>query len=151
MFYRFERDDKLDKEDIDVLVRAAEKSADVDALLMHLEHFQLERPEVLPIRTIDRIELIEIATLVLVEVEDDYLLLHTEAGILRTRDRLYKLEERLNNPDFIQISKYALVNIKWLKYLENSFSGNMTAFLKNGQQVTVSRRYLKALSQRLGL
>ena len=151
MLYRFEQDERLDPEKIEVVVRSAEKSAEVGALLAYLKSFQTDRPEVLPVRDIDRIVLVEVSQLILIEVDGDYLILSTKTGQLPTRSRLYQLAERLNNPDFIQISKYALVNIKWVKHLENSFSGNMTAFLKNGQQATVSRRYLKGLSTYLGL
>ena len=65
--------------------------------------------------------------------------------------RLYKFQERLNNPDFVQVSKHGLINIQHLEALEASFSGNMLAILTGKRKVDVSRRYLKNLEKRLGL
>ena len=78
------------------------------------------------------------------------LILETTQGRLLTNDRLYKFRNRLANPDFVQVSKHALININHLKALENSFSGNMLAILTGKIKADVSRRYLSEL-ENLGL
>lgn len=142
-----------DKEclELDVLVRKAAYDKEVEQLLAYLGQFGLTTPEVIPIKTSDRIQMIKLADLIAVDVEGTSLRLYTCQGQLLVTDRLYKFQEKVNSPDIIQVSKQTLINVKHLDYLEASFSGNMTAFLTNKVKVTVSRRYLKALEKTLGL
>lgn len=151
MDYHFEEDLTLATDQLEVLVRAQARTGQVEHLLNYLAAYTEERPKVLAVKTSERIDLVKVEQILSVEVEGDYLRLTLLTGSLLTRERLYKFVERINNPDFVQISRYGLVNINHLHYLEDSFSGNMTAHLSGKHKVTVSRRYLKALSQRLGL
>ena len=94
--------------------------------------------------------MLHVADLILVDVDGATLILETTQGRLLTNDRLYKFRNRLANPDFVQVSKHALININHLKALENSFSGNMLAILTGKIKADVSRRYLSEL-ENLGL
>lgn len=94
--------------------------------------------------------MLHVADLLLVDVDGSTLILETTQGRLLTNDRLYKFRNRLANPDFVQVSKHALININHLKALENSFSGNMLAILTGKIKADVSRRYLSEL-ENLGL
>ena len=58
---------------------------------------------------------------------------------------------KLNQTDFIQVSKGAVLNLNHLKTLEAAFSGNMTARLTNDIKVTISRKYLPELKKQLGM
>lgn len=105
----------------------------------------------MPVKTAVRTELLRVSDLILVDVDGSALILETTQGRLLTNDRLYKFRQRLANPDFVQVSKHALININHLKALENSFSGNMLAILTGKIKTDVSRRYLSELERRLGL
>lgn len=94
--------------------------------------------------------MLHVADLILVDVDGSTLILETTQGRLLTNDRLYKFRNRLANPDFVQVSKHALININHLQALENSFSGNMLAILTGKIKADVSRRYLSEL-ENLGL
>jgi DNA-binding LytR/AlgR family response regulator len=59
--------------------------------------------------------------------------------------------DRLASPDFVQVSKHAIVNLNHLLSLEDSFSGSMTAKLSEHTKTSVSRKYVQLLAQRLGL
>ena len=144
--YQFEEDKQLPKDVIEVLVDNS-----VQKVLDYLAQFEQKEPTVLPIKTVDRIEMLRVADLILVDVDGSALILETTQGRLLTNDRLYKFRQRLANPDFVQVSKHALININHLKALENSFSGNMLAILTGKIKTDVSRRYLSELEKRLGL
>lgn len=94
--------------------------------------------------------MLHVADLILVDVDGSTLILETTQGRLLTNDRLYKFRNRLANPDFVQVSKHALININHLQALENSFSGNMLAILTGKIKADVSQRYLSEL-ENLGL
>lgn len=139
------------QEELLVSLRKSGRDAEVEAVLAYLNQYGQVSPEIVPVKTGDRIQMLRVAELIAVEVEGNNLRLHTTTGQVLTTDRLYKFQARLNSPKLIQVAKQTLLNIGHLNYLEASFSGNMTAFLSQGVKVTVSRRYLKTLEQKLGL
>ncbi|MBT0889105.1 LytTR family DNA-binding domain-containing protein [Streptococcus lutetiensis] len=151
MRYQFEEDSSLPKETIEVLVRSRKYDQAVQDVLDYLAKFEQGRVEILPVKTAVRTELLRVSDLILVDVDGTSLILETTNGRLNTTDRLYKFREHLANPDFVQVSKHALININHLKSLENSFSGNMLAMLTNDVTTNVSRRYLSDLEKALGL
>ena len=151
MHYQFEEDSSLPKETIEVLVRSRKYDQAVQYVLDYLAKFEQGRVEILPVKTAVRTELLRVSDLILVDVDGTSLILETTNGRLITTDRLYKSREHLANPDFVQVSKHALININHLKSLENSFSGNMLAMLTNDVTTNVSRRYLSDLEKALGL
>jgi len=149
--YQFEEDSSLPKEAIEVLVRSGKYDQAVQDVLDYLARFNQEKTEVLPVKTAMRTELLRVSDLILIDVDGSSLILETRHGRLVTNDRLYKFCTRLNNPDFVQVSKHAVLNINHLKALESSFSGNMLALLTNDIKTDVSRRYLSDLEKALGL
>lgn len=151
MHYQFEEDKQLPKDVIEILVKSCQFDNSVQKVLDYLAQFEQKEPTVLPIKTVDRIEMLRVADLILVDVDGSALILETTQGRLVTTDRLYKFRERLANPDFVQVSKHALININHLQALEKSFSGNMLAILTGKTKTDVSRRYLSELERRLGL
>lgn len=151
MHYQFEEDSSLPKEAIEVLVRSGKYDQAVQDVLDYLARFNQEKTEVLPVKTAMRTELLRVSDLILIDVDGSSLILETRHGRLVTNDRLYKFRALLNNPDFVQVSKHAVLNINHLKALESSFSGNMLALLTNDIKTDVSRRYLSDLEKALGL
>ncbi|WP_423831854.1 LytTR family DNA-binding domain-containing protein [Streptococcus equinus] len=151
MHYQFEEDSSLPKEAIEVWVRSGKYDQAVQDVLDYLARFNQEKTEVLPVKTAMRTELLRVSDLILIDVDGSSLILETRHGRLVTNDRLYKFRARLNNPDFVQVSKHAVLNINHLKALESSFSGNMLALLTNDIKTDVSRRYLSDLEKVLGL
>ena len=151
MEIRFEEDKTLSQNQIDVLVSSQDLSPNVQQLMDYIGLYQTETPTIVPIKTADRIEMLKVEELVSVDVEGTSLILDTLKGRQIITERLYKFQERLNNPDFVQVSKHGIINIQHLEALEASFSGNMLAILTGKRKVDVSRRYLKNLEKRLGL
>ncbi len=61
-----------------------------------------------------------------------------------TRYKLYELAELLSDNGFVQINKGTIVNIRAVMAVEAGFSGNYTAFLKDGKtKLEISRKYMK--------
>lgn len=141
----------MPKETIEVLVRSGKYDQAVQDVLDYLARFNQEKTEVLPVKTTMRTELLRVLDLILIDVDGSSLILETRHGRLVTNDRLYKFRSHLNNPDFVQVSKHAALNINHLKALESSLSGNMLALLTNDIKTDVSRRYLSDLEKALGL
>lgn len=73
-----------------------------------------------------------------------------DSNLYEVKYRLYEIEERLTN-DFIRISKSEIINLKQVKYFEVGFSGTIVVIFKNKEKSYVSRRYVKAIKERLGI
>ncbi|MFU2181287.1 LytTR family DNA-binding domain-containing protein [Streptococcus pluranimalium] len=139
---------------VDELTVCIQKSAydqEVADLVTYLGDFQTRNTDVISVKTSDDIVILKLSDLRAVEVDGNYLVIYYQNRRISTRQRLYQFKEKVGSQDMIQVSKQSLINIRHLERMEASFSGNMTAFLTGGLKIAVSRRYLKALEERLGL
>lgn len=149
MKIKFISDPNLTSHEIQIDVRSNELNKDVINLLSDLEKLN-SNSDLIPIKVDDQIKLVNQSEIVAVEVNESILTFQMQNQVLTTRGNLKSLLLNLNN-SFIKISKFSIINIKQLSSLEASFSGNMTAMMKNGSKITVSRRYLSDLRERIGL
>ncbi|GAP00494.1 LytTR family DNA-binding domain-containing protein [Fructobacillus ficulneus] len=147
----FHANHNLGPDEIEVTVSAADQGPVVNQLLDYLDAFQTSQPTVLTVKTADEIRLIKIDDIIYVTILEDILSIVTKTTVIEVRERLAHFQARTNPQKFVQISRHALINLDHLTSLSNSFSGNMTAHLLGNHQVTVSRRYVKNLTQRFGL
>lgn len=138
-------------EELEIILEKSQYDDEVLVMIQYLEKFGVGRAEVVPVKTVDRIQMLKVIDIISVEVDGSQLVIETAEGRLVTTERLYRFKERVANEDLLQVSKQSLINIQHLRILEASFSGNMLALLTNGIKTSVSRRYLKDLEKRLGL
>jgi len=95
--------------------------------------------------------MVQIDQIIAVEVFANELTVYTHEKNYRLRGQLKKMTERINDGDFVQISKNTVINLNHLDSLEAAFSGNMTAFLTDDLKFSVSRKYLTDLKKQLGM
>ncbi|AXI99372.1 two component transcriptional regulator, LytTR family [Cyclonatronum proteinivorum] len=84
------------------------------------------------------------------ETEEKIVVAVSGHGRLRVDFTLDELEERLPGQDFLRIHRSSLVNANAISSLEPWFNGNWQATLTNGEKLTVARRRVTALKQRIG-
>ena len=85
-----------------------------------------------------------------IETVDNKTFLYCEKNVYETKQKLYELED-MANPDFLRISKSAIVNLSKVKSLVPSISGRLEAVLFNGERVVISRQYVNELKKSFGL
>lgn len=107
-------------------------------------------------------------TSLVVKQEDDYIIIkkseiifaevyHKELSIytnheeIKTSKSLSSLYHSLAEDTFVKISKSSLVNIHSIRRVTPSFSGNLLVHLSNNMKVSISRRYVSHLKEKLGL
>ena len=83
-------------------------------------------------------------------VEDNRVFALTDDGKYRLRQRLYNLEEVLDN-GFVKINQSCIVSIGKIRKFSVSVSGTLNVTMKNGYSDYVSRRNLKKVKERLGI
>ncbi|HAT54796.1 MAG TPA: LytTR family transcriptional regulator [Lactobacillus sp.] len=153
MKIKFESDDRLSPDALEVTVTAATYGQKVHTLMDYLGRFgeQQDSHTVLTANEDDRISVIPEQTVVALEVYGDTLEIVTVEHTYTTHQRLYRVLDQLQNQDFVQISRGVAINLTYLKALESGFSGNMTAIMTTGQKENVSRKYLVDVKHHLGL
>ncbi len=77
-------------------------------------------------------------------------IIYTQKSKLSSKKRLIDIEKTLNS-DFMRISKFEIINLKFLQAVEPSFNGSMIIFLKTGEKTYISRKYLPQLKEYLGI
>jgi len=98
----------------------------------------------------DRIVVLKPEEIYMIRVEDEKTIIYSETDQYRSRKRLKEVFEQVGN-SFMQISKSAVINLRYLDSVEAGFGGTMMIKLKNGCKDYASRLYLKNLKKYLGL
>ena len=83
-------------------------------------------------------------------VEENKVFALTEKERLQLKQRLYLLEEMLDD-SFVKINQSCIVSVRKIKRFDTSITGTRVVELKNGYKDYVSRRQLKKVKERIGL
>ena len=129
-----------DATELHVLVTARERTPEVESLLRRIAAPATiaaydERGEVL----LRAEEIIGIYT------EDRRVRLDSDRGSFLLRSRLYELEERLSDADFVRISNSELVQKGRILRLDFGLTGTIRLILECGLETYVSRRYVSRI------
>ena len=100
--------------------------------------------------TDDRMIVLEAESISVIRVEDEKVYVVSEGITYRVGKRMYELLEMLGK-DFMQVSKSASINLKYLKSVEPYFNGVMVLHLKDGEKEYISRKYVPMLKKYLGI
>ncbi|WEV63754.1 LytTR family DNA-binding domain-containing protein [Bifidobacterium sp. ESL0732] len=157
----FRSNPKLPKGDVNIIVEASEATEETVQLMRSIKTLQRRNPTTIAINTNGSLEIIPTSAIVAVEVNDEMLniqILVNKEGLsrkgplittLNTRDTLTHFMTRLPS-EFVRISRQVLINIRHLRSLKVSYSGNMSASLDGGIEKIVGRRYVPALREVIG-
>ena len=84
-----------------------------------------------------------------IESVDGRTFLYTKEQVYETPHRVYELEERLRPRHFLRISKSMILNLMKIRSIRPAFNGRFTAVLVTGEEVIISRSYVKDLKAAL--
>ena len=85
-----------------------------------------------------------------IESVDKRSFVYTKAGCYETKYRLYELEELLD-VRFLRCAKAMIINIRKIRSVKGELTGRMRAEMLNGEQIIISRGYVKELKEKLGV
>ena len=97
------------------------------------------------IKTTGRILFIDVADIVAVEAEGNYVMLHHKSSGHLLRESISTVEEKLNSRGFIRIHRSVLVNAAEVEELRRLSTGEHLLRLRNGKEYTVTRTYRQNL------
>ena len=144
MKIRIELDDGLDE--IEVIIRAGQLSAELEQIQQALS--QGNRPQLIFYKGNSEYFL-DLADILFFETDGARVFGHSRDNAYEVKLKLYELEDCLP-PHFCRISKYSIVNTRFIYSLEKSFSGTSTIrFHDTVKQIHVSRHYYQLLKEKL--
>lgn len=85
-----------------------------------------------------------------IEAADNYVKVHTAAGVEMLRSTLGSLESRLDPRRFVRVHRGAIINIDRLQGMEAWGQGEYLLILANGTRINSSRTYRTSIRQALG-
>lgn len=71
--------------------------------------------------------------------------IYTKSKVFRCELKLYQLLDKLKDADFVQASKYCIININMLDNIQTLFNSRMEGTLLNGEKITISRTYIPGI------
>lgn len=86
-----------------------------------------------------------------IESVDKRTFFYTADGTYETPLRLYEMEERLADCDFMRVSRGCVVNFRKITKLQPELNGRIVATLESGDRVMASRQYAPDIKRKLGL
>ena len=98
----------------------------------------------------DKIVILNPDEIYMARVENEQVVLYGEKRQFLSNKRLYQIAAQLGR-DLIQISRFTIVNLRFIDSVRPSFNGLMHISLKNGETDYISRKYLPGFKEYLGL
>lgn len=92
---------------------------------------------------------IALSELYYVESVDGKTFLYTKEQVYETPYRVYELEEMLKAKHFLRVSKSMLLNLIKIRSIRPALNGRFSAMLQSGEEVLISRSYVKDLKAAL--
>ena len=138
---------KHEKENLQVMIKCRELDDEVMRLKCHIELFDQR----LQAKKENELYFVNSSDVLYFESVDNRTFLYTEDAVMEVRQRLYELEMILSEKDFIRISKSQIVNINNIRALRPELNRTLLATMRNGEQLSVSRKYVKAIRNLLSV
>ena len=85
-----------------------------------------------------------------IEAQGNYVRIHLGRVSYLLRESLNQLELELDPHGFVRIHRSTLVNVERIKELQPMFHGQYTVILRDGTEITMSRRYRHKLEEAVG-
>lgn len=109
-----------------------------------------EQDKIITARDGEKINIIQREDIYMARVENSEVVIYCKDKSYKSKKRLYEIGEQLGS-EFMQISKFAFINLNKIECVEPYFNGMMNLKLKNGCSEYISRKYLPNLKRYLGI
>lgn len=93
------------------------------------------------------IEFIKHKEIIRIFTENKRVLIQTKEGKFNMKLRLYEIEERLDEKNFVRISNSEIININKILYMDAKITGTIAIHLKEGITTYSSRRYVTKIKK----
>lgn len=140
---RFEADEI---HDIDIVIRARERDAQVNKLIESLT--QRENPKLIALDQNDCTSVIDEKDIIFISADGKDVRIITVNGKYHARQTLRSLEEKLSRT-FLRISRFEIINLKMVSKYDFTIVGTLRIEFENGMETWASRRYIPVIKEKL--
>ncbi|GIM32516.1 LytTR family DNA-binding domain-containing protein [Paraclostridium bifermentans] len=133
-------------EEIQVILRSNEMN---DETMEILEKLKTTKNKYILGKSDKKVYILGIKDIYFFYSENQKVFVETKDFRYEVDERLYEIEENFKNTSFIRVSKFSIVNLKKVKNIDMSFSGNLTINFINGKKESISRRYISKIKDYL--
>ena len=134
-------------EEEEIIVKCHEVS---DEVLSVLEKLKSDEALMLGIRD-GEVFRIPVKDVFYAESVDNKTYLYLRQNVYETKLKLYEIEERFRATKLFRCSKSMIVNIAKIRSVAPSVNGRLEAKLQNGEVVLISRQFVSAFKQKIGM
>lgn len=134
------------KDDIEVIIKGSKKDKTVKSIYQTLLYYDTS----IIAKKAQNNYTIELKNILYFDTVDNKTFAYTEDDIYDVQQRLYQLEDRLENTPFLRVNKHTILNVKKIKTFHSTINGRMEAKLLNEERIKISRRYVPDLKDKLG-
>ncbi len=131
----------------EVLIRTPEVDSDVTQLI---EKISKNDKQTINVSSGNKVILLEPAEVVRIFSGDKKVFVKTENEIFTIKQALYEIENILPK-EFVRISGSEIINIKMVKDFDLNIAGSIFVNFKNGDRTNVSRRFISAIKEKIGV
>ncbi|MCI8557717.1 MAG: LytTR family transcriptional regulator [Lachnospiraceae bacterium] len=131
-----------------VILMTASMTEEVQRILKKLSE---DVPQIISGSRDEKIEVLHQEDLIRIYADAGKIFAVTEKGQYVLRLRLYELEERLDDRQFVRISNSEIINLRKVDHFDLSFTGTICVSLSNGTTTYASRRYVSRIKKILGI
>lgn len=139
-------DENCEKDKIIIITKEINK--EIDSIIKNIKKDSFD---FIPAYKNDKVEILEKKNIFRFYANQGKVMAQTQNDEYTIKMRLYEIEEKLINDNFIRISNSDIVNLKKVKNFDLSYAGSIKVTLKNDQYTYVSRRYLSKIKEKIGL
>lgn len=133
-------------EEIQVILRSNEMNNETIEIL---EKLKTTKNKYILGKSDKKVYIVDVKDIYFFYSENQKIFVETEDFRYEVDERLYEIEENFKNTSFIRVSKFSIVNLKKVKNIDMSFSGNLTINFINGKKESISRRYISKIKDYL--
>ncbi|EFI41540.1 MULTISPECIES: LytTR family DNA-binding domain-containing protein [Peptoniphilus] len=134
----------------ETLLKVFSSSINEDVRMIENFFYETNTPKIIGFKD-DEAFIIDADDIVRFFTEDKNTFIQTEKDKFLCRLRIYEIEEKFKNSNFIKVSRGEIVNLDYIKKLDLSFKGTIAIQFKNGDVSYISRRNLSSFKKALGL
>jgi len=129
----------------EIIVNCCRMGDDIDKLLSSIRLLDMK----LTGRKDGRQYIMEAADVIYIESVEKHTFLYTSNSVYESSFKLYELEEKLAEHDFLRASKNSLFNINHIQSIEPDFDRKLILTMTGDNKLIVSRQYASTVKEKL--
>ena len=135
-----------DLEDMVVIIKCKEHNALVDRLVAALRIMDRQ----ITVLHEGNMTVLDLEKILYIESVDRKCFIYTAEKLYESCNKLYELEQQLEQYLFVRINKACIVNLKNVESIKTYIDRRLLMTLMNGEQLVVSRQYAEGIKVLLG-